>query len=455
MDVALRAVNWINGVMLFRHRIVDDPDERFFDEMEEGLWLAGLHVWKNLEWDGPQSKLSGNHFLSNLTGLLGLGLFFSDQRLGRRWFAFAKRCFEQEMQIQVNPDGTNYETSTSYHRLVMEMFLWARSICRTAGNPFSEAYEARLCCMADFVKACTSPSGKICQIGDNDSGRVLSCGIADPNDHAYLYSGDVGGAGGIDRWILCGNDVPDASGCSGDGSFTDGGFWFARRSDAWFGVRAGVLSHNGGHAHCDQLSFVLAVGSHDFIIDPGTGVYSADPGKRNRYRSAGAHNACRINDWEPNRFKDGKKGLFGLADDTATAVLEWESDNEGSSFIGKHRGYERFREGLHYERSMVLTKGSLEITDTFSCLEESDRLEWCFTFAPKVVLRRDKGMVLATLDRRIIRIIPEAGADLSIGDTTCSPAYGVEVPTVKLILRLGILRTGVGRHVTRFEWENL
>lgn len=452
MDVALRVVNWINASMLFSHRIGGDSDDEFFAELDEALWMAGLHISRNLEWKGPKSELLGNHFVSDLIGLLSLGLFFGSRGAGRRWYGFAKRWLELEILRQVYPDGSSYETSTSYHRLVMEMYLWSNSFCKAADDPFSEDHAGRLHAMADFVLAYSGPSGRAAQFGDNDSGRVLTCGIGDPGDHRYLLAGEAAFGGCVDRWLLCGGNAPVPSVAGGEGSFPDGGYWFMRTSDAWLGVRAGVVSHNGAHAHCDQMSFVMSVAGVDIIIDPGTGVYSADSVKRNRYRSTGSHNSCRINDWEANSFREGKAGLFRMADDTKTEVLEWKRDEEGAAIVGKHRGFERHRSGVCYERSLKLSPGCLVIRDQIGGLEPGDQLDWMFRFAPGVEIVQEGDVVVALPRSERIRIAAEPGIKLEIVESDYSPAYGVEQRVAALKMSVCSSKAGTGSYTIRIEW---
>ena len=76
MDVALRAVNWLNAIQLFKRRIEVDSDEEFYKEFVESLWLHGRHIMRNLEWSGPKTRRGGNHLLADITGLRGLGCFF-------------------------------------------------------------------------------------------------------------------------------------------------------------------------------------------------------------------------------------------------------------------------------------------------------------------------------------------------------------------------------------------
>ena len=466
MDVAIRAVNWLEAVMLFRHRLEADDDPGFCAALVEALWLHGCHLARNLEWQGPRTASLNNHFLADLAGLLALGVFFSGSPAGRRHRAFARRWLEREIRRQVFDDGANFETSTNYHRLAFEMFLWADGLARRMGEPFSGGYRDRLAAMTAFVEAYTSPSGVAAQFGDNDSGRLLAAGIDDGRDHLYLTDRACGFGGRANRLLLCGRarnhdtlvvePPPGRRECrpSFMRSFSQGGYWFARCGPAWLGIRAGVVSHGGAHAHCDQLSFVLAVGGVDFLVDPGTGVYSADTAKRNRYRATAAHNACRINHWEANTFRDGKPGLFRMSDDTRTEVLEWSGDGAVVRFRGLHHGYERHRPGLAYERCLVLRADGLEITDRFVELAVGDLLEWTFPFAPGVEVNTTEGLVEASAASRRLRLEAPPGVEMEITEARHSPAYGVERPAAWLCVRASVAAPGSGEYTIRIAWRD-
>jgi len=466
MDVAIRAVNWLEAVMLFRHRIEADDDPGFCATLVESLWLHGRHLGRNLEWQGPRTAALNNHFLADLAGMLALGVLFAGSPAGRRQRAFARRWLESEIRRQVFGDGTNFETSTSYHRLTCEMFLWADGLARRFGEPFSAGYRDRLAAMVAFVEAYTSPSGVAAQFGDNDSGRLLAAGIDDGRNHLYLADRACGFGGRANRLLLRGSatshDPPVVEPTAGQqgrrpsavGNFPQGGYWFARCGSAWLGIRAGVVSHGGAHAHCDQLSFVLAVGGDDFIVDPGTGVYSPDPAKRNCYRATAAHNACQINRWEANTFRDGKPGLFRMGDDTRTEVMEWCCDADLVKFRGRHHGFERHRPGLVYERSLALRADCLEITDRFAQLAEGDRLEWSFPFAPGVELKRADGQVVASVASGRLRIAAMPGMEMEIAEARHSPAYGVERPAAWLAVRASVAVPGSGEYTIRIVWDD-
>lgn len=455
MDVAIRAVNWLAAISLFKGEIERDEDVQFVDECVQSLWLHGRHIMRNLEWQGPQSPSLANHFLADISGIFAIGLLFRETRQGRAWLKFSRKWLEIEAIRQVFPDGANFETSTSYHRLSTEMFLWAALMGQQAGNDFSPDYNKRLEGMAGFIKAYTSPSGKAAQFGDNDGGRFLTVGIEDPSDHRYLLSGAEGGFGNISNRMLFGGGCGSGSHVqelANGVAFKDGGYWFAGTKRSWIGVRAGVVSHAGAHAHADQLSFVLTVDGRDIVVDPGTGVYSADPDKRNTYRSSSAHNGPQINGGETNRFASGMAGLFRMQDDTQTVVKVWEVDANHVSFQAEHRGYARGTENKICNRTMKMLPEVLEVTDSITSVRKGDRIDWSLRFAPGVAVEKQDDGVVVMHDGVAVTIKFDSTVQFEVLKNLHSPSYGLEVEARSVRVWATVDADGLYEHKMSLSW---
>jgi hypothetical protein len=195
MDVAIRAANWVVAHDLFRS-FGARFDDAFTTIFKASLLDHGRHIVEHLEFY-PEGR--GNHYLGNIAGLafIAAGLPRSDET--DCWLAFAVQELREETGYQFGSDGANFEASTSYHRLAAEMVVFASALVtglpadkRTglasanpamlhtrpsrhlAGQPTLESsHFARLALMAEFSRAVTKPSGRVAQIGDNDSGRFF------------------------------------------------------------------------------------------------------------------------------------------------------------------------------------------------------------------------------------------------------------------------------------------
>ena len=185
MDVAIRAVNWIWGYYFFCGS--QSLTQEFKLKFVKSLYLHGRHILNNLEF----GQIRGNHYLSDIAGLVYLGIFFRDTIEGKKWLEKGVSALKEEMEFQVYPDGVDFEGSISYHRLVTELFLSSTLLCHKNGITFPGWYMTRLERMIEFVMFYTKPDGTAPQIGDNDDGRlhILSdYGNWNRLDHRYLLS---------------------------------------------------------------------------------------------------------------------------------------------------------------------------------------------------------------------------------------------------------------------------
>ncbi|MDX1384812.1 MAG: heparinase II/III family protein, partial [Thermoanaerobaculia bacterium] len=183
MEVAIRAVNWIWAWHFFAEASAFGAEDRTL--LLRSLVLHGEYLAENLEYFGP---FSGNHYLADLVGLLAVATWLPELRRAKGWRRVARRRLEEEMAGQVLDDGVHFEGATSYHRLALEMFLFADLLCRRNGPSLSAAYRSRLEKMFEYVLHYTRPDGSAPQIGDNDDGRLLILGTSPPSDHRYLLS---------------------------------------------------------------------------------------------------------------------------------------------------------------------------------------------------------------------------------------------------------------------------
>jgi len=387
MDVAIRAVNWLWGCHYFLQRSPALTDE-FLLTFNQNLLAHGRHIIRNLE---RSEEITSNHYLSDLVGLVYLGLMCPQFREARRWREVGLRELWREMCRQVYADGVDFEASISYHRLVAELFLSAILLGRLHEVAVPADVMARLEKMLEFVMHYTRPDGTAPLFGDCDNGRLHRLKVwgtpeREWTDHRYLLAigavlfqrDDFGLAAG-DQWEealwLMGEQAirfkesldqrhlspPEL----GSRMFPDGGLCFMRGGGAYVAVDAGTNGQGGvgGHAHNDTLSFEFAFGGRPWVIDPGTYVYTVDFDARNRFRSSRSHDVLVIDDQEINRFD--RHELFAMQDDARPVVHTWYSSPERDLLIGSHQGYERLKPPAFVRRAFWFEKltGRLLVMD--------------------------------------------------------------------------------------------
>ena len=380
METAIRACNWIMGFQYFRGSKLINNKIAF--EFSKSILMAGIHISNNLE--ERFSKVKTNHYLSDLVGLLYIGIFFKNSKLGKKWISFAVKELKKQMNIQVYPDGCDYEASTCYHRLVLEMFFYSTLMAvrnskdfkdddyTEAGKKiFGKEYVEKLYKMFEVIKFILKPDGTMPQIGDNDNGRLHIFGTGKVLDMRYLlniasiffkdpkFKIEEFGSGSDALWIFGEKGKTVWNGLQGSSletinsmAFSDPGWFVMRDKTDYMILSCGPngQSGNGGHTHNDKLSFELFIDGRTIIKDPGTFTYTADTEQRNKFRSTSFHNTLVIDNSEQNRFVE--ENVFVLSNDSKINIDKWKScedyDHLSAGLISSNKP-----EGIDYQKRQV------------------------------------------------------------------------------------------------------
>ncbi len=387
MDVAIRACNWIKGFYFFQNS--KKISSEFINEFSNNLFSHGKYIEKNLEksW----KSFSSNHYLSDVVGLVYLGVFFKNTKKGQKWLNFGIKELKKEMKKQVYSDGCDFEASTYYHRLVLELFFFSTLLVavnnENSEKIFGREYTERLYKMFEALLYLLKPNGKMPQIGDNDNGRLHIFGGREISDMRYLLTMGaiffqdprfkikefgfnqealwVFGRKGYDAWKkLKETTLKDIK----SKAFPDSGWYVMRKNKNYCLVSCGPNGQEGrgGHCHNDKLSFELMINNKDVIVDPGTYVYTAYSEWRNKFRSTAFHNTIVIDNQEQNRLVGNE--LFLLKNDARTKILEWKTNQKYDNLNVEHIGYARFKDPVVHRRKLIFNKdsGSLIIKDTLA-----------------------------------------------------------------------------------------
>ena len=448
MDVALRAVSWALGLELVsRSRDLDGP---FWRRAYSALFDHGVFIRGHLE---NTYEVTSNHFLSNVVGLWFLGAVFGDLASGAAWTAFARTALEQEIDVQVLPDGADFESSIPYHRLVAELFLGSARLADARGEPLSAHYRARVRDMVSYLAAVTRPDGLMPQLGDADDGRLHvfgGDGSTSPQDGRHLFGpaaamfaepawaplGGDAGAWEASWWGYDGEaDAPDAPATRGQTRlYPDAGVAVMRSGADYLIVANSIVGTKGfgNHKHNDQLSFEYHPDGIALVVDPGSYVYTSDADARNLFRSTAYHNTVSVGGIEQNDTRP--EWLFRMFESANAEHVSFEDRPDALEYVGRHHGYERLPEPVTHERCFRLHKasGALTIVDRLSGRGDHD-LRWHFHLAPGVGAEPAEAATLAlTTCGRTWRLRVPPGLAAAISPAAYSPSYGVTVPCLAI-----------------------
>jgi len=324
MEVALRAMNLLAAFEIFRHS--PQIDSAFLPFFLRLLQQHGNYIRRNLEFSYIATS---NHYLSDVVGLLWLGLLLPQLRAAEGWRVFGLDQMLREMDKQVLADGADFEASTGYHRFVTELFLYSFMLCRANNIDIEPRYWSKLHQMLVFMRAYLRPDGFAPLIGDTDSGQVLPAVHRRADDHAYVL--DIGAAVFNDPTLKPEHAVSQA--------FPDAGIYIMRHRDLYlcFNASGTGLNGRGSHGHNDALSIEVSAGGRPFIVDPGTYVYSADLQKRHEFRSTAYHSTVQIDGKEQNTIRVDTP--FVIGNEANPRVLEWKTSDDFDKVVAEHYGY--------------------------------------------------------------------------------------------------------------------
>jgi uncharacterized heparinase superfamily protein len=443
MDVAIRVTNWVLAINLIENYISNLPSagkEYFYKVFYKNLYQHGDFIIHNLEWS---QDLTSNHYLSDIAGLLILAVFTENIfKEAGEWKEFAIKELKKEMFKQIYPDGTDFEASTCYHRLVLELFFYstffvAQNVKYKAENEkkdllssaddyktiaeeiYGKDYIARLYKMFEAVLYLLKPNGRMPQIGDNDNGQFIKLYPREVLDMRNLlalgavffreskwkikefFESDESiaevmilyGKKGMEIW----NSLEwDSFKNIKSKAFTDSGWYVMRNNKDYCIISCGPNGQNGrgGHCHNDKLSFELCIDGEDIIVDPGTYVYTPLPEWRNKFRSTAYHNTVIIDGKEQNKILD--TSLFEMENDAKNNIkcIKWESKNEYDLFIGEYLKYTDSNIQIVHRRIINFDKkfSKIKVDDIVKNLKEQKsisrhRLEWLSILNPGISLR--------------------------------------------------------------------
>lgn len=370
MEAGIRVVNWLWAWQL----ISNSPavDDTFAERFVNSLHAHGCHIAANIEIYA--GGISTNHTLADYTGLLYLGLRLPELPQADSWVRLGHEGVARCMREQVASDGTDFENSIPYHRLVLEMFLGSHVLAGRNGIPFADAYSDSLERMLEFILYYTRPDGRAPLIGDADDGRlqILSAySTWDPQDHRYLlavgaevfgrrdFAAAASGApGAVEEvaWLFDGRHVidPVASTPRESRAFTDGGRYVLCSADAHAVVCADEVgtAGMGNHKHNDIFGYELSVDGVALVVDCGSFCYTGDRAWRDRFRSTYAHNTVVVDGVEQNEMTT----TFGMRASARVNTLRWQSFEEQDLLEAEHSGYMRLPHPVLHRRRFVLAK---------------------------------------------------------------------------------------------------
>jgi hypothetical protein len=448
LELAFRTWSWIWMYQLLAasHSITDKRRANLSASLAQHAdFIAGnLSIYYS-----PNTHLLGEGF-----ALFVIGLLFPGMRHSETYKETGKRILLEEITRQVRDDGSHAEQSTFYHRYATDFFLCAAILADRNDCSFPDTYREALGRMMDFMMHSAWPNGTHPMVGDADGGQLLPFGVRDPNDHrstlstaaVYFERSDLKNRSGQvseeTLWLL----GPDAATrFKGLGSnppahtsraFLQSGLVVMRsdwQSNANMSIfDAGPQGMGGcGHGHADALSVLCSAQGTNWLVDPGTYVYTASQEGRDYFRSTRAHNTLVVD----GQGQSLPGGSFKWLSVCPARLESWTTLPSLDYASGIHEGYTRLAKPVVHRRRIIFLK-----PDRWFLLDElsgqgTHSLEFFFHFSPDVQLRIDERMCWATRNDSHFVIMADPRLTLRVGrgqegntQGWFSPDYGRREP---------------------------
>lgn len=412
MEVGIRALNIITAIKTWPPEIMTPEIKTWLD----GLLVQHAHFIENT-WE--VSAKPNNHLLADMVGHVALCCYLDVTKYYRKRLR-AWRQLQRASLLQILADGTDYEGSTAYHRLVVDLLTQALSIAQAYKLPIDKKLATQYEHMVQFLADCTDQGGNLILIGDNDSGSVLGAKPAHP-----------------------GTQTPKTI------TYTNFGLTIIRTQRMHITLRhpTHTTSQPSGHFHQDWLSWTLSVDGTPIFIDPGTYLYTASPHWRNYFRSAWAHSTFFP---AQDTGLDIPGDLFQLPRVTHTHDTPASRTNPSrrpdgllrTSGILSATHHEYTKHGLTCSRELQANNNVITITDRTHMRTNPSRrpagpqdcqastplpLRWHLICAPGVTFTNN------VIKKGPIELAITSTLTLSVQETYCSTQYGSITPTTMLV----------------------
>lgn len=317
--ISLRAVNW----MVCLELIGDGLPETTRNSMARTLALQIAHLKANLE-----TRTLANHYFENLKTIAIFALLQGDVTSIMR---FLPKLLA-EVSEQILPDGRHYERSPMYHKIILEGLLRLASVLKITKHPALVEvlpHIQRMVSALWFMEGQRHTTPLFNDAGDN---------VAKPAP-ALLEAARA--HFGI---------IPDeAEQTAGPGYYklTD---WGGRLS-LLMDIDDMGPAYQLGHAHCDCLSFELALDGTALFVNCGTGLYQGN--LRGYFRSTQAHNTAMLGAMQQAQCWGEHR--------VARCYTSLSAVRDGRTLVGSYKTWQ----GARHTRQLSLKDAVLQVRDRF------------------------------------------------------------------------------------------
>lgn len=320
LEVSHRLEDQINQFILFIHSPSMTPE--FLSEFLSNYYLHAHYVLTHFSG-------GGNHLLFEAMRLFYAGAFFHEYRESAVWRNAGAGKLNEQREVQVYPDGCQYELCPHYHLACIDIFTRALEIARSCGygDAFPPEFAATVERMVNFYSGICYPDLTNPCFSD---AKITFAKEVLPK---YRKWAEMFPDNGYVRYIATGGkegSVPDYL----NRAYPDGGFFVFRnawdKSATQMVVKAGPPAF--WHNQPDNGTFELWYKGRRLFADSGFYTYAGNAEImewRSWFRQTQVHNTVTLN---------GRN-----LETTDSKTLLWEPSGDVPVLVTENNGYAGFR----------------------------------------------------------------------------------------------------------------
>jgi hypothetical protein len=349
-EAGLRAMAWIFGWRAFLRSPATTPGR------SKALIAALDGHARRIEATTAYARAqNNNHLISEAAALFTLGLLLPFLPEAERWRRLG-RSLLSESSRQFFSDGGYIQHSHNYHRLALQLYLWALRLADLNRQPLAEGlYRCVDRSLEMLTRVLDLQTGRGSVFGPNDGALFLPITACEYEDFRPLLQTlslwrrkeRIFEAGPWDEdavWMLGPESLdappPVSKGAEARFAAPTAGLFVMTGDRSRVVIRCARFRGRPGHS--DQLHMDLSWSGELLAADAGTYLYGGDEPWRNSLAFAAVHNTATVDGKEPMR-RSGRFLWTGLAQGEA----EFSRDGR---WQGLHDGYKAL--GIIHRRSV-------------------------------------------------------------------------------------------------------
>ena len=369
-ETSLRILNWLFALSFYRRS--DALTEKRWQRITTSIYWQIDHIYKNINFS--RIAVRNNHAITETLTLYLMGLMFPMMKEADKWKKNGKKWFEQEIDYQIEEDGTFIQDSMNYHRVVIQLLTYAIALADKHGEKFSDFVYEKAYKSLNFLYQCQEPTnGWLPNYGANDGALFFPLSDADYRDYRPQLNalhGLLTGHTLYDDYLedaqWTGAEMPSFRKLFpkiekqyGIVKFEKSGYYLIREKDTLTFVRCGLFKKNGS---TDQLHLDVWYKGENVLMDGGSYMYNTDEETIRYFAGTESHNTIMLGD--NDQMQKGMRFIWFYPPSLLSASINEES--LAYVFEGKVNAFKQIGDGIAIHRTIKKMKGGPEwiINDT-------------------------------------------------------------------------------------------